>query len=120
MKIAVVGSRNFQDYTLLKNTLKNFDINQIISGGARGADTLAEDYAREKHIPVKIFYPDWQKFGKAAGFIRNKDIVKNSDMVIAFWDGQSRGTRSSIELAKQYGKNVKIIRFNEKETKVDF
>ena len=58
-----------------------------------------------------IFRPDWDRYGKAAGIIRNKDIVENSNMVIAFWDGKSKGTASSIELAKKMDKNLKIVYF---------
>lgn len=101
MKVAVVGSRSFTDYELLKKTLDELypNITRIVSGGAKGADSLSEQYAKEEGIPTQIFKPDWEKHGKAAGFIRNRDIVENSDMVIAFHDGQSKGTANSIELA---------------------
>jgi len=111
MKVAVVGSRTFIDYTLLKSILDKIDIDLIISGGARGADKLAERYALEKKIETKIFYPEWDKFGKAAGFIRNRDIVQEADHVIAFWDGESKGTLSSINLAKEFGKKLSIYKF---------
>lgn len=113
--VGVVGSRNFSDYDLLNKELskihKSSEIRQIISGGAKGADTLAEIWARDNRVPTKIFYPDWKKLGKAAGIIRNKDIVGNSDFIIAFWDGESRGTKSSIDIAKSSGKKIKVILF---------
>jgi hypothetical protein len=110
MKLAVIGSRGFNDYGLLKETLEQYKgVEQFISGGARGADLLGERWARENNIPTKIFKPDWDKHGKAAGFIRNKDIISNADLVIAFWDGVSKGTQHSINLAKDGGKELIII-----------
>jgi hypothetical protein len=75
----------------------------IISGGARGTDTMAKRFANEYHYPFKEFLADWGKYGRAAGPIRNQemaDFVKNGDcLLIAFWDYESRGTRSMIEIA---------------------
>ena len=113
MKVGVIGSRTFKDYELLKKTLASFEITQIISGGASGADTIAEWYAFEKKIPLKVFRPDWKKFGKRAGFLRNTDIVKNSEHVIAFHNGESRGTMDSIQKAKDLGIPVTVIIFEE-------
>lgn len=111
MKIAVVGSRTFNDYKLLRSTLNKYDhIELIVSGGAKGADSLAEKYARENGIETLIFKPDWDKNGKAAGYIRNVDIIKNCDLVIAFWDGKSKGTKHSIDLAKNGNKKIIIER----------
>ena len=102
MKLAVVGSRGFSDYDLLKSRLdEEKDITEIISGGAIGADRLAEQYAAEKNIPTTIFKPEWGKHGKAAGMIRNKDIICAADKVIAFWDGKSKGTENSINIAQK-------------------
>jgi predicted Rossmann fold nucleotide-binding protein DprA/Smf involved in DNA uptake len=112
MSLAVIGSRTFNDYNLLKETLEGYEgLEEIISGGATGADTLAERYAKEKGIPLRVFLPDWNKYGKAAGPIRNKLIVEASDHVVAFWDGISRGTKSSIDIANQLGKPIDIVRF---------
>jgi hypothetical protein len=115
MKLAIVGSRTFNNYELLKKEIDIFLIENdifvdlIISGGAKGADSLGEQYAKEYNIPTQIFYPDWDKYGKKAGYLRNIDIVKNSDIVIAFWDGSSPGTKSSIDLATKEKKILKII-----------
>ena len=111
MKLAIVGSRSFFDYQLLVETLQDLDISEIVSGGARGADTLAEKYAKEKGIPVKIFKPDWDGLGKAAGFIRNKSIIDYADKVIAFWDGQSHGTQHSMNLALKQDKLMLVKNF---------
>lgn len=111
MKIAVVGSRTFQDYELLKRCLesvmKKYTIDVIVSGHAFGADALAERFAREKGIPTIIFNPDWDKYGKSAGFKRNVLIVNEADVVIVFWDGFSKGSKHTIDLAEK----AKIPRF---------
>ena len=115
MKLAVVGSRDFNDYGLLKSKLdaihKRKPITLIISGGAKGADSLSEKWAKENNIETLIFIPDWNKFGKRAGFLRNEDIIKNSDAVVACWDGKSKGTKHSIDLAKKYEKSCLIVKF---------
>jgi len=114
MRIAIIGSRTFNDYELLQETLENYkdQISVIVSGGARGADTLGERWAKENNIKTDIYYPDWDKHGKSAGYIRNKDIVNNSDGVIAFWDGQSKGTQHSFCLCDELGVPIKIVKFS--------
>jgi hypothetical protein len=111
MKLAIVGSRTFNDYEMVKTALKDLAITEIVSGGAKGADTLAEQYAAENNIPVKVFKPDWAKYGRGAGPVRNKQIVEYADKVIAFWDGESRGTKSSIDLAEKQGKLLEVKSF---------
>lgn len=110
MKIAVIGSRTFDDKKLLDVILSGYEIDLIISGGARGADSLAQEYAKERNIPAKIFLPDWS-IGRHAGFLRNTQIVEAADCVIAFWDGKSKGTLDSINKAKKLGKDCAIITF---------
>lgn len=109
MKVGVIGSRVFNNYELVVKTLSNFDITLIISGGAIGADTLGEKYANEHNIPILIFKPDWEMYGKSAGMIRNTDIVDNSDVIVAFWDGTSKGTLDSIKKAEKRDKKVLVI-----------
>lgn len=111
MKIAVIGSRTFSDFSLLESELKPLDISLIISGGAVGADRLAVRYANSQKIPCTIFFPDYQRFGKSAPIIRNHDIVKEADFVIAFWDSKSRGTLNAIMRAKKLRKKYKVIQF---------
>ena len=112
MKLAIIGSRNFNDYKLLCKSLEPYKskITLVVSGGAKGADSLGEQWAKENNIEILIFLPDWNKFGKKAGFIRNEDIIKNCDCCIAFWDGESRGTAHSISLCENYNKPLKIIK----------
>lgn len=115
IRLAIVGSRGFQDYDFLKQCIDqlaaNNEIIEIVSGEARGADTLGERYARENGIPTKIFRPDWDKFGKSAGFRRNITIVNNADVVAAFWDGRSRGTANTIDLTKKANKTLFIFNY---------
>lgn len=111
MKVAIIGGRDFNNYEMLCEILNQYKnkISQIISGGAKGADSLGERWAKDKKIQTKIFYPDWGKYGKTAGLVRNHDIISNSDCVIAFWDGKSTGTKHSISLCKESKKPIKII-----------
>lgn len=126
MNVAVIGSRDFEDYILLEKVLNGFDIHLITSGGARGADSLAEKYAKNKGIDVSIIEAKWddfsepcvvkynrygKKYNTLAGFKRNQEIIKDVDLVIAFWDGQSPGTRDSIKKAEQLEKTVIVVNF---------
>ena len=78
MKIAVVGSRSFSDYDLLCKVMSEYEPTLIVSGGAQGADSLAERYAREHGIELRVFKAQWGVYGKEAGFRRNRYIVMNS------------------------------------------
>ena len=110
MIAAVVGSRNFTNYDQLSEELSKYNIHEIVSGGAIGADSLAERYALEWEIPIRIFKPDWST-GRGAGLARNTDIINAADIIIAFWDGISTGTKDSINKAKKAGKQLIIIRY---------
>ena len=111
-KVAVIGSRGFDSYETLSKILDdNLNISEIISGGAKGADSLGARYATERGIPVTIFRPDWDKYGKRAGFIRNTDIVTAADIIVAFWDGESKGTANSIATAGRLGKPIITINY---------
>ncbi len=127
MKMAVVGSRNFDDFTRLEGYIDLFfgilegleAERTIISGGAKGADSLAERYVIKSNkyhkfpidIKKEIFLPDWNGLGKKAGFVRNHQIVDACDMVLVFWDGKSKGTAHTIELAKKAKKPTFIVYF---------
>lgn len=110
-RVAVIGSRDFDDYDLLSSTLNELDFDVVVSGGARGADKLGEKYAEEHNKEKLIFLAEWNKYGKVAGYIRNQEIIDNCDEVVAFWDGRSPGTRHSIKLAKKKNIPVKIIKY---------
>ena len=114
MKIIIAGSRNFNDYNLLKtscdNLLTQFTNIEIVSGTARGADKLGERYAREKGYDIKQFPANWS-LGKSAGYIRNDEMAQYADMLIAFWDGTSKGTKHMIDLANKRGIKVEIANY---------
>jgi len=109
MKTAIIGSRTFNDLAFASKKLEEFTITHVVSGGAKGADTVAEAWAIQHEIDITIHYPNWNKHGKSAGFIRNKQIVDDSQQIIAFWDGQSKGTEHSINIARAQKKPVYII-----------
>lgn len=99
MKVAVIGSRGIKNADLKRYIPP--DTTLIISGGAVGVDTLAEKYADERGIEKMIIYPNYELYGRSAPLIRNKLIVDNADLVIAFWDGESRGTEYTISYAQR-------------------
>ena len=118
-KVIIAGSRNFEDYSVarefIQSTIDSVTESKsviIISGGCRGADKLGERYAIENGLDLEVFKADWARYKKAAGPIRNREMVLASDVVICFWDNKSKGTRSLIELANKNAKPVyvKIIK----------
>ena len=116
-RIIVAGSRDFDDWkTLMTNLtriIKGFNCNredvQIVSGGARGADKLGEEYAKKAGLALKVFNADWDNLGKRAGIIRNAEMAKYGTHLVAFWDGKSRGTKNMIEVASRRGLKVEVI-----------
>jgi hypothetical protein len=112
MKLAIIGSRTFNDFNLLETHLKPYlnKASLVISGGAKGADMLGEKWAKLNNIETTIFIPDWNKHGKKAGYIRNIDIINNCDECVAFWDGKSKGTKHSIDLCIKSNKPYIIIK----------
>lgn len=114
MKLAVVGTRTFNDYKKLEQKIAELavfhDIERIVTGDAPGADALALRWAKKNGYPFTKYVADWNQFGKAAGPMRNQIIVNNADMLLAFWDGVSTGTADSIKKAKKKGIKVEIMR----------
>ncbi len=107
MKVAVIGSRNLTD-TVIDDYIPK-DTKEIVSGGAKGIDTSAAEYARRKGLKLTEFLPDYARYGRAAPIVRNKMIVDYADKVLAFWDGSSAGTLSVIRYAKTCGKPYDVI-----------
>lgn len=107
MKLAIVGSRCCPRIDI--STHFPFVPDTIISGGAKGTDTLAKEYALTNNIPLVEFLPEYEKYGKRAPILRNIQIVDNCDYIIAFWDGYSRGTKFTIDYAKKRGIPIRII-----------
>jgi len=118
-KVIVAGDRDFDDYGLLCESCDRFLAQKhqthsivIVSGAARGADTLGERYAQERGYSIEQYPADWEHAGKAAGFIRNAQMASVADALIAFWDGQSKGTAHMIELARKHELQVRVVPFN--------
>ena len=117
----IAGSRTFDDYSQLKNymdfMLQNKSDVLIISGGAKGADALAERYANETAKCRLVVMPaEWDLFGKSAGYIRNEKMHKTAALFkdrgcVLFWDGVSKGTKQNIALARKYDTPIKISKF---------
>ena len=115
MKVIIAGSRGFSDFQLLyakcEEVLANSTDVEIVSGTAKGADKMGEHYASLRGFGVKLFPADWNKHGKAAGYLRNKEMADYADVLIAFWDGESRGTQHMVNLAKERNLAVHIINY---------
>ncbi|MEE0914567.1 MAG: SLOG family protein [Ruminococcus sp.] len=107
MKVAVVGSRN-----LTINNLGDYlpkDTTEIVSGGARGIDRCARAYAKSHNIKLTEFLPEYERYGRSAPLKRNLQIIRYADMVLAFWDGKSQGTRFVIENCKKENVPIKVF-----------
>ncbi len=111
----IAGTRTFQDYSLLKERcdyyLQNVNVKEIVSGCAYGADLLGENYAEEYGYLIHQFPANWTVNGVAAGPIRNRQMAKHADLLIAFWDGKSKGTKNMIEEAKKHNLKIRVVRF---------
>lgn len=106
MRLAIIGSRSCPPIDIASYLPFVPDI--IVNGGAKGADTYAKEYALERDIPIVEFLPDYGKYGRKAPLIRNIQIVDNSDFVLAFWNGTSRGTKFTIDYAEKRGVPFKV------------
>lgn len=104
MKVAVIGSRTLNIFDLDKYL--PCEATEIVSGGAKGIDLCAQNYAHKKRIPLTEFLPEYEKYSRAAPIKRNIKIVEYSDCVVAFWDGKSRGTKYVIDYCKKIGKKI--------------
>ena len=110
MRVAVIGSRNLSienlgDY-LPENTT------EIVSGGARGVDAYAREYAIANGLKLTEFLPEYERFGRAAPLKRNITIIENADLVLAFWDGKSKGTKFVIDSCEKLEVEVRVIRLD--------
>lgn len=118
MKVAIVGSRNIDNLQLLEQIWEDLKLGYdhiIISGGAKGVDKNAKQLATKYGMDIIEYLPDWKKYGRAAGLVRNDTIIQACDMCICVWDGDSHGTKHDIELCKKY--NKKCFVWNQKNTK---
>ena len=107
MKIAVVGSRDLTNIELEKHIGEEAD--EIVSGGAVGVDFCAAQYAKNNGLKLTEFLPQYDRYGRAAPIVRNKEIVNYADKVIVFWNGTSKGALSVIKYAQKIGKPCEVI-----------
>lgn len=122
LNLGIVGSRDFTDYDLLEDyILLNLpvlldDVENIVSGGADGTDTLAQQFANNHSIQLRIHRPKWNQYpGKSAAYHRNLDIVQDSDFLFIFWDGESPGTKMTIDICKKEKVPYELIMYKEYE-----
>jgi len=112
VRLAVVGSRGWTNekttFDVLDALASRLKVGAVVSGGAAGADSLGEKWAQARGYKACIYHPDWKKHGRSAGFKRNSTIVENCDVLIAFWDGLSRGTLDTLRKAR--GKPRLLVR----------
>ena len=125
-RLVVAGVRYFDDYPKLSDAIDEYikpyaDKKSIIivSGCAEGADKLGERYANEHNMRIERYPAKWDKYGKAAGPLRNERMAEVADAVIVFWDGESKGTKSMIDCAKQANIPCKIIEIERKESQME-
>lgn len=107
MKVAVIGSRGLEISNLEEYLPEG--VTEIISGGARGVDTSTREYAHAHGIKLTEFLPEYDKYGRAAPLKRNITIIEHADLVLAFWDGKSKGTRFVIESCERMGVEVRAV-----------
>ena len=111
--VIIAGGRDFDDYPLLERTMDQFleeiqDEITIFCGKARGADSLGEYYAESRRYAIQYFPPDWRRYGRGAGLVRNREMVDKADALAAFWNGESRGTGHIIQLARRRGLRILV------------
>lgn len=116
-RVIIAGGRDFHNTPLVETTLRKLfpdpqkQIDYVVSGNARGADTLGERWAVMNVIPVMLIPAQWSMHGKSAGPIRNAAMAKRGTYLVAFWDGKSRGTKNMIETAERAGLTVHVERY---------
>lgn len=119
-RVIIAGGRNFINYVMvaerceyyLQNKLKTHNV-IILSGHASGADSMGEKFAEDHNLKCELHPANWELYGKAAGPIRNEEMAKVADALIAFWDGKSPGTKSMISLARRKGLQVAVVRYDQ-------
>jgi hypothetical protein len=115
MKLVIAGTRTFSDYNYLCGVIDDFcqfnKVDEIVSGGSAGADSLAETYAIERIMPFKLFPAKWKELGRKAGPLRNIEMAEYGDVLITFWDGESRGTQHMMNCMRERNKMVICLRY---------
>ena len=113
MKVIIAGDRTYTDYSeflsIMRSYLPTMTITEIVSGGAKGADKMGEQYASEYEVPLKVFPANWEQYGKAAGPIRNKQMADYADALIAFIKPGSKGTLDMVTQAARKPLDLIVI-----------
>jgi len=114
VKTIIAGSRTITDWQILAAAIEAcpWEITSVISGGAAGVDTRAEEFARDCGLPLKVCPAEWKRYGQAAGRLRNEYMLGLANRVLAVWDGQSPGTRHMIAIAKRDGAEVFVYEYH--------
>lgn len=105
MRVVIAGSRTITNKETVFKAIaqSDFDITEVVSGGALGVDQLGEQYAVEHDIPINRFLPEWRRYGKSAGMLRNTAMIAYADAAIIIWNGSSRGSADTISKARRKG-----------------
>lgn len=113
MRTIIAGSRTLNDYRIVAQAMSEFaeEVTEVVSGCASGVDQLGEQWAKNHPVRLARFPADWEKYGKSAGPIRNRQMAEYADALVAIWDGKSRGTKNMIEEAKKRGLIVFVFRW---------
>jgi hypothetical protein len=124
LKMAIVGGRDFNDYELLEEVMESvcefYEVSSpyIISGGAKGADACAKVYAKDHGFEYQEYPADWEGLGRSAGFARNLRMADAADVVVAFWDKESKGTKHMIDQSLKKGKDVLVTYYDKNSKRV--
>jgi hypothetical protein len=118
MVTIIAGSRDFAHYDYMERALEEVDkyawnITEVVSGGAPGADSCGEAWANDNEVRLTRMPAEWNKYGKSAGYRRNYDMANYAEALIAFWDGKSKGTKHMIDIATQLGLYTKVFRYEQ-------
>lgn len=114
MRTIIAGSRSITEYDTLLSAIEeiDFEITTVISGGAKGVDSLGEWFAEDNGIPLEIFPADWARFGRSAGYIRNQEMADNAEACLILWDGKSKGSLHMNNIAVKKGLKVHLCKLN--------
>ena len=114
VKVIIAGSRHFNNYDLVEETIEKLglEIDEVVYGGAPGADYMGLLWARKHKVKVKTFLAEWSVYGGAAGPLRNKQMAEYGDYLLAFWNGKSKGTKNMIYEMRKKGKHGEVVYVN--------
>ena len=113
MKVIIAGGRTFYDMEKMNEGMNAYpgEVTEVVCGMARGADSCGKYWVKGKNIPVAKFPAQWDKHGRSAGYKRNVEMAEYADEAVVFWDGQSRGSMHMINIMKEMGKPVTVVRY---------